>query len=125
MSEKGADDLTSSPDNLLVTLKNKIMLKLNIDHHKLKYLIQNFVKTAFNSTAGAKIHYTIINLTNELTSPKMTIKVFFKFLNIIRIKKITFNITLLTITDREVTITEEINLSTLVDDPEADNVQKR
>ena len=42
----------------------------------------------------------------------MTIKVFFKFLRILNIKKIRFSITITTPRDKEITVYEDINLFT-------------
>lgn len=106
--------MNASPDNILVRIKNKLMLKLNIDSYKLKYLISSFVSAAFKGVTGSKMHYTVINLTNELTSAQMTIKVFFKFLNIIRAKKIILTVTVITRDDKEVSVSEEILIGGLL-----------
>jgi hypothetical protein len=53
-----------------------------------------------------------VNINNELTKNRMTIKVFFKFLRILNIKKVKFSITVVTERDFEVTVDEEISLFT-------------
>lgn len=100
-----------SPESLLVRLKDKILLKLNIDSAMLKNYIVTFVNNILRNSTPSKMHYSIVNMNNEFTSNKMTIKCFFKFLMVIRIKKIKFTLTVTDNYDREVTVTEEISLN--------------
>lgn len=89
------EKISNTPEGVLVRLKNKICILLGIDAHLLKLLIDRFVTIAFNGTVTTKLHFAKVNNYNDLTKPKMTIKVFFKFLKIISVK---YNISSIRIT---------------------------
>lgn len=93
-------------------LKEKICLVLEIDPFKLRLLVDRFVTNTFANSPGPRINFAKVNINNELTKNKMTIKVFFKFLRILNIKKIHFSITITTPRDKEITVFEDINLFT-------------
>jgi len=93
-------------------LKEKICLALEIDPFKLRLFVDRFVTNAFAASPGPRTNFAKVNINNELTKNKMTIKVFFKFLRILNVKKIRFSITLTTIRDNEITVSEDINLFT-------------
>lgn len=102
------------PEGVLVRLKNKICVLLDIDAHMLKLLIDRFVTIAFNGSVTTKLHFAKVNNYNDLTKPKMTIKVFFKFLKIVSMKyKITsvrITIDLNTAKGETFTVHEDISL---------------
>lgn len=100
----------STPDGVLVRLKNKLCLALGIDVHKLKLLIDRFVLKAFNGVTNSKVHFDKINTYNEINKEKMTIKVFFKFLKILEITKVRISVTVTTKRDVTVTVHEDINI---------------
>lgn len=104
------DQISNTPEGVLIRLKNKICIALNIDIFKLKLLIDKFVNNNFNTTHGSKSYFAKVNIYNELTKNKMTIKVFFKFLRILNIKRVRIAVTITTIKDKEVTVSEDINL---------------
>ncbi|EKD89662.1 MAG: hypothetical protein ACD_33C00014G0004 [uncultured bacterium] len=111
--------ISNTPGGLLVKLKDKILLNLEIDLFKLKYLIDNFVVNNFNGIENSsKVHFAKVNLYNEFTKNRMTIKVFFKFLHIIKIKQIKFTITLTTVNNKTVEVSEEIAISHFLEDDE-------
>ena len=93
-------------------LKEKICLVLEIDPFKLRLLVDRFVTNTFANSPGPRINFAKVNINNELTKNKMTIKVFFKFLRILNVKKIRFSITITTPRDKEITVFEDINLFT-------------
>lgn len=103
---------TQTPDSVLARIANKIYIELGLDAAKLKTLVYRFVRS-FQSGNQLKYYYTKVNLYNELTKDKMSFKVFMKLLTVLNIKKITFNITLITYSDHEITVTEEIQLSNM------------
>lgn len=103
------------PENILVRLKDQILLKLKIDQFNLRKYITNFVTTIFSNETPSKMHYIIINMVSEFINKKMTIKVFFKFLSVIGAKKITFSVTIVTFDNRVVEVSEEVELNV---DPE-------
>jgi hypothetical protein len=103
-------EISNTPEGVLIRLKNKICIALNIDIFKLKLLIDKFVNNSFSISPGSKTHFAKVNIYNELTKNKMTIKVFFKFLRILNIKKVKLSITITTPKDKEITVSEEINL---------------
>jgi len=107
---KDVKEISNTPEGVLVRLKEKIRLKLGLDVYNLKVLIDRFVSNASQGVTSSKTHFAKVNIYNELSKPKMTIKVFFKFLKIINIKSVKISITVVTPKDREVTVTEEINL---------------
>ena len=93
-------------------LKEKICLVLEIDPFKLRLHVDRFVTNTFANSPGPRINFAKVNINNELTKNKMTIKVFFKFLRILNVKKIRFSITITTPRDKEITVFEDINLFT-------------
>lgn len=101
---------SNTPEGILVRLKNKICLTMGIDTYKLKILIDRFLNINFKDVAPSKRHYDKVNILNEFSKNKMTIKVFFKFLKIINIKHVRFNITLTTFNNKEINLTEDIDL---------------
>lgn len=114
----------NTPEGVMVRIKNKVCLALNINTQTLKLLIDRFVSMKYGRTSS-KAHFDKVNTYNELSSDKMTVKVFFKFLRIIQIKKITISVTVTTVRDKEVTVSEDIFMSTYdpkgeTDDKEAD-----
>jgi hypothetical protein len=111
----------NTPEGVLVRLKNKLCIALNIDIYMLKVLIDRFVNSVFANNPKSKTHFAKTNIQNELTKPKISIKVFFKFLRIINAKKVKIEVTVTTMRDRVVTVSEEINFSENPHDPEEDN----
>ena len=103
------ENLPKTPESVLVLFKTKLCAALNINPTTLKLLIDWYVTASFGK-ASSKTHFAKVNTYNELSSFKMTIKVFFKFLTIARIKKIKITMTATTVMDKEVTVSEEINL---------------
>ena len=95
----------NTPEGVLVFMKNKLNIALGIDTRVMKLLIDRFVILNLGK-GSSKTHFAKVNTYKELFSPKMTIKVFFKYLNIIRLKSIKITITATTINDREVTVSE-------------------
>ncbi len=106
------EEPTSTPEGILVRLKNKLCLETKIDTFTLRTLIDKFVSTTLQGEVSSKAHFAKVNIYNELTSSKMTIKVFFKFLRILNLKKIKFAITVTTLKDTEYSVFEEVNLFT-------------
>jgi hypothetical protein len=108
--KKGQQEISHTPEGVLVRLKEKIRLELGISVSILKILIDNFVTTTSKGVTNSKTHFAKVNIYNELAKDRMTIKVFFKFLKIIKISSVKITITLKTPKGREVSVTEEINL---------------
>lgn len=82
----------ATPDGILVRLKDKLCIKLGIDSHALRMLIDRHIKeTGGVGSSGSKM--TKANTYSELCRDKMSIKVFFKFLNVIRSARVTIKIT--------------------------------
>ena len=104
--------IPNTPEGVLMRLKEKICLALNIDPFKLRLLVDRFVTSTFANSPGTRINFAKVNINNELTKNKMTIKVFFKFLRILNVKKVRFSVTITTSRDKEVTVYEDINLFT-------------
>jgi len=107
---KNAKEISNTPEGVLVRLKEKICLALGIDTYKLKLLIDRFVINASQGVTNTKTHFAKVNIYNELSKDKMTIKVFFKFLKIINIKSVRITVTVVTSKDKEVSVAEDINL---------------
>ena len=107
---KEPKEISQTAEGVLVRLMYKIRLALGIDVYKLKLMIDRFASQAVKGEAGSKLHFTKVNMYNELNKDKMTIKVFFKFLKIIRIKSVRISITVKTVRDNEYTVHEDINL---------------
>lgn len=102
-------DNTNTPEGILVLLKTKLSKSLGITPQMLKNLIDHFVTVNFGNMPS-KTHFAKVNIYNELTSPKMTIKVFFKYLLIARIKKVEIIVIATTTHDKVVEAREEFNL---------------
>lgn len=109
-------EISNTPEGVLVRLKDKLCLALGLDVFKIKMLIDKFVITTFQGVANSKTHFAKVNIFNEITKNKMTIKVFFKFLRIINIKSVRISITVKTLRDKEYTVHEDINIFTTSDD---------
>lgn len=120
MKQKGNQEISNTPEGVLVRIKEKVRLKLGIDISVLKILIDQFVSNTFQGVTSSKTHFAKVNIYNELSKDKMTIKVFFKFLRIIKIKKVKFTVEVTTARDRVISVEEEINLfnSKIGDDDE-------
>ena len=100
----------SSAESVLVRLKNYIAKGFFINAPTLKTLVDEFVSKKYGR-GNTKSHFDKVNTYNELTTDKMTIKVFFKFLRIIKIQKVTFTITVTNIRGKEVTVSDTINIA--------------
>lgn len=104
--------IPNTPEGVLMRLKEKICLALDIESFKLRLLVDRFITNTFANSPGPRTNFAKVNLNNALTKNKMTIKVFFKFLRILNVKKIHFSITITTQRDKEITVFEDINLFT-------------
>lgn len=105
-------EIPNTPEGVLMRLKVKICLALEISPETLRLLVDRFVTMTFLSTPGPRTNFAKVNINNELTKSKMTIKVFFKFLRILNIKKVRFSVTIITPRDKEITVFDEVNLFT-------------
>lgn len=110
--KKRLTEIPHTPEGVLMRLKEKITEILHIDPAKQRALVDRFVNNIFMNTPGPRTNFAKVNINNELTKNRMTIKVFFKFLRILNIKKVKFSITVVTERDFEVTVDEEISLFT-------------
>lgn len=99
----------SSAEGVLVRLKNYISQGYYINPPSMKTLVDEFVSKKYGR-GNTKTHFDKVNTYNELTTDKMTIKVFFKFLRIIKIQKVTFTVTVTNIRGKEVTVSDTINI---------------
>lgn len=108
--KKENQEISHTPEGVLVRLKEKIRLALGIDVSVLKILIDRFVSNTFQGVTSSKTHFAKVNIYNELAKNKMTIKVFFKFLKIINIRNVKLTITITTQRGKEVSVSEDINL---------------
>ena len=103
------NDQPSIPENVLVRLKTKLNGVLGLNPPSMKILIDRFITANFGH-ANSKTHFAKVNTYNELSSDKMTIKVFFKYLVIARFRKVTITITGTTLSGKEVSVSEDVNL---------------
>lgn len=101
---------SKTPDGVLVRLKNKIALAMQINAQTLRLLIDSYY-TAMYGKGYAKSHNDKVNALGDFTRDKMTIKVFFKFLRVIKAKKITITMTITTARDKEVTVSDDIYIN--------------
>lgn len=109
MRQKKKQEPSNTPDGVLARLCDKLNIKLGIDHHRLKILIDRFVMKVFNGVQNTATHYDKINTYNEIIKNRMTIKVLFKYFRIIDAKKVTISVTVVTRRDVTVTVEEEVN----------------
>lgn len=100
----------SSAEGVLVRLKNYIAKGFFINAPTMKTLIDEYVSKK-HGRGNTKAHFDKVNTYDELTTDKMTIKVFFKFLRVIKIQKVTFTITVTNIRGKEVTVSDTINIA--------------
>lgn len=103
-------DIPNTPEGSLVWLARKLQLAMGIDPFALKWLVDQFVTKAFHPSPNSRTHFAKVNIYNELTKPKMTIKVFFKFLRIVKIKKFTFVIRATLHNDEVVEVEQDFNV---------------
>lgn len=85
----------NSPDSFLVVIKNQLCRAMGIDNSILVSSIDRFVNQTLPDLDSVKKRYIRTNIFSEFAKDKMTVKVFFKFLRIINIKKIKFNVTVI------------------------------
>lgn len=100
----------NTPEGVLVRIKNKINLAMHINTQTLKLYIDSYVSSKYNKSS-TKAHFDKVNAYVDFCRDKMTIKVFFKYLRVLRIKKISFTITVTTARGHEVTVTEDIHMA--------------
>ena len=105
-------EYNNTPDGFLVRLKNLICLKLGIDNNKLKYLIEKFIRSNVYLNTPGKLNYTKSNTFTELNKPSMSIKVFFKFLRIIGVRRFKMTLDLEMLNSRKLTVEETVNFTT-------------
>lgn len=81
------------PETILSRMTNKIMLMLHLDASKIKNQVNAYAHLISKNKSTVGLYQTKMNFVSNLTKPKMTIKTFFKFLIILRAKKVDFHIT--------------------------------
>lgn len=106
----GKSSGANTPEGVLVRLKDRLCVDMELDADKLKALVDRFVTQSLNVT-GAKAHFTKTNTFNDLIRKRMTIKVFFKFLRIALVQKIKLSVTVTTVDDKVFTVTESMTIS--------------
>ena len=109
-SKMDTSDIPNTPEGSLVWLARKLQLAMGIDPYALKWLVDQFVTKAFHTSPNSRTHFAKVNIYNELTKPKMTIKVFFKFLRIVKIKKFTFVVRATLHNDKIVEVEHDFNV---------------
>lgn len=100
---------SNNPENLLVRIKNKLNIAMGIDATRLKLYIDRYVIRTFDGKVNSTATYDKVNAYNELTSDKMTVKVFFKYLAMLDLASIRFTVTIKTIRGAEYTVHEDVN----------------
>jgi len=83
------------PDAVLVRIKHKILKGLGIDSTALKLIIDDYVNKHITTTSTDR-QRAKVNLYNEFTNNKLTIKGFFKFLRILNVQEVEFKVTIKT-----------------------------
>lgn len=96
-------------EGVLVVLKGKLFDAMKLNVETLRLAIDRYISIK-HGKGYSKSHFDKVNTFHELTSDKMTIKVFFKFLRILRIKKVTITMTVTTQFDKLVTVEEDVYL---------------
>lgn len=99
-----------TPGGFLAYIMRKLTLLLNVDHANLKILIERYIQV-HESTTALKKNHSRINIFNEITKSEASIKVFFKTLAILRIKKVKFILVATTHLNEDIVVTEEFDLS--------------
>ena len=56
MRQKKKQEPSNTPDGVLARLCDKLNIKLGIDHHRLKILIDRFVMKVFNGVQNTRRH---------------------------------------------------------------------
>ena len=108
----------NTPGGVLVRLKNRIALAMNIDPSKLKVLVDRYVMKSFKGRVNQRVHYDRVNAYSELTRPEMTIKVFFKFLKILDPRSVKISIEITTRQGDVFNVSEEIRFMKSTTDEE-------
>ena len=107
---KDISEIPCTPEGVLARLKGKICLIVGLDTARLKMLVDRFVTLHYGLSGTSKALFTKTNISNELTKDTMTIKVFFKFLRVLNIKHVKFTVTVTTIRDEKIEVSEDFNL---------------
>ena len=101
--------LPKNQETFLVHVAWDIVNALGTNLHNVKLCVDSYVGKLYGRTS-AKTHFAKVNLLNELTSNKMTVKVFFKFLLVLGLKRIKFNITVTDARGRETSFESDWSL---------------
>lgn len=107
-----ANEGTNTPEGVLVRIKDKLCLIIGLDVSRLKLLVDRFVTTTV-SADGSKSHFTKVNMFNDLTRNRMTIKVFFKFLRTILVKHVVITVSVTTVDGIECEVKDIMSLEQL------------
>lgn len=99
-------------DGVLSKLKKKLCAAMGLKDAQLKALIDEYTVVSLEGNDSNRVGFDRINTFNELTKPKMTIKVFFKFLRIVKVKSIRIVVTAQTKYGKEFTVHEDVNFMT-------------
>ncbi len=116
--DKPRDNKT--PDGVLVQLKNKLLDSAGIDTVQVKRAIDAFVNNAFGGIVNSKTHFAKVNIYNEITREKMTIKVFYKLLKILGFRDV--KLTVEATTARGVMVKVSHTVSMLTSEGEKDDM---
>jgi len=95
------------PDAVLVRIKHKILQGLGIDSTALKLIIDNYVNKHITTTSTDR-QRAKVNLYNEFTNNKLTIKGFFKLLKVLNVEEVEFKVTIKTKRKIAVSVKERI-----------------
>ncbi len=80
-------------ETFLVHLAWDIVTALGTNINNVRQCVDWYVGNLYGRTSS-KTHFARVNLLNELTSTKMTVKVFFKFLLVLKLKRIKLKVTI-------------------------------
>ena len=108
---------SNTPEGILARIKNKLLITMGLDSYHLKTVVDRYIAEVFAKYPGSKTQSTKTNTLSALSKLTMTIKVFFQFLKILRINKVKFTITVTTSRGREFTVTDEVNLLSVLEEP--------
>lgn len=118
INERNYKGLPLNQETFLVHLAWKILTGFGGSLNTLNREVSNYVGNIYGRTSQ-KTQFGRVNLMNELTADKMTIKVFFKFIAAIKLRKIEITIKATAYDNTEVTVTQEYSLQNFANEKAA------
>lgn len=120
---KKKQETVNTPEGVFSRLSSKLINNMKISSSGLKLFVDNYVTKTWMRQHGvvtSKTHFDKVNLYTSFLKEQMTVKVFFKLLRVLPIKRVTLTVTVVSINDKEYSASD--TTSFFIDDKETDDV---